>query len=373
VKKLPKISVREHRGKPHFRWYLKGRPRYRVIKDPLNIEMERIRLSADLLNGTPARIAEQRDKTLPDHIKDFHQDLMAAASPKQANQTRKRIEITVNEAGIKALSDITVAKVRTAISRLRCAVRNPKKKPEDYPLLSERSRHHYARAMKQFTRWLDHEGRLEDPLRKWKLKKVVEERCPRDRLQPEELTLLVRTAYASTRVIEGYSGRERAWLYLLASMTGLRRGELAVLNPSSFDLATRTVTVAAAYTKAKVMAVLPLNRSMIPDLQKWIAGIRGPLFPGLRSKRTRRMIHLDLLEAGLPYKTDVGSRCFHSLRNTYVSQLFDAGLTIDQVQRFARHSDVRLTMKYAKPRANEAALIDDIAYPGLTESMTKST
>jgi integrase len=85
------------------------------------------------------------------------------------------------------------------------------------------------------------------------------------------------------------------------------------------------------------------------------------------------MIALDLLEAALSYKTDVGSRCFHSLRNTYVSQLFDAGLTIDQVQRFARHSDVRLTMKYAKPRVNEGALIDDPDYPGLTESRTKST
>jgi integrase len=60
------------------------------------------------------------------------------------------------------------------------------------------------------------------------------------------------------------------------------------------------------------------------------------------------------------------SRCFHSLRNTYVSQLFDAGLTIDQVQRFARHSDVRPTTKYAKPKADEALLVDDLHYPGLT-------
>lgn len=178
--------------------------------------------------------------------------------------------------------------------------------------------------------------------------------------------MLVRTAYASPRVIEGFTGQERAWLYLLASMTGLRRGELAALEPSSFDLATRTVTVAAAYTKAKVTAVLPLTRVMIPDLQKWLAGVQGLLFPGLRDRRTRKMIELDLRMAGLPFRTDVGSRCFHALRNTYISQLFDAGLTIDQVQRFARHSDVRLTMKYAKPRTGEAALVDDLAYPGLT-------
>jgi len=366
MKKLPKITVCRHRKKPSFRWFVNGKAHYRVVKNPKNIEMEQIQLGAELLNGTTTKTAKQREKTLADHVEDFFQDLLTVATSKQAGIVRRRVESIVNEAGIKALSGITVAKVRTAINRLRCAVRNPKRKPEDYPFLSERSRHHYCRAAKQFTRWLDNEGRHDNPLRKWKLKKVVEERCPRDRLQPDELTALVRSTYTSPRVIEGFSGPERGWLYLLASMTGLRRGELAALEPSSFDLATRTVTVAAAYTKAKVTAVLPLNRAMIPDLQKWLAGVQGPLFPGLRDKRTRKMIKLDLEAAGLPFKTDVGSRCFHALRNTYVSQLFDAGLTIDQVQRFARHSDVRLTMKYAKPRVDEATLIDDLDYPGLT-------
>ncbi len=90
---------------------------------------------------------------------------------------------------------------------------------------------------------------------------------------------------------------------------------MAALVPASFNLANRTVTVAAAYTKAKITAVLPLNKAMIPDLQKWLAGVRGPLFPGLRDKRIRKMIKLDLEAAGLPFKTEVGSRCFHALRN----------------------------------------------------------
>jgi integrase len=367
MKKLPKITVCRHRDMPSFRWFVNGRARYRLIKNSKNIETERTQLGVELLNGTTKKVVEQQhQKTLADHIEDFYQDLLTVAAPKQAGTVRKRVESIVNEAKIKILADITVARVRTAINRLRCAVRNPKKKPEDYPLLSERSRHHYARAIKQFTRWLDYEERYKNPLRKWRLKKVVVERCPRDRLQPRELTLLVRTTYASPRIIEGFTGQERAWLYLLASMTGLRRGELAALEPSSFNLTTRTVTVPAAYTKAKVRAIQPINRSMIPDLRKWLAPIRGPLFPGLRDKRTRKMIKLDLEAAGLPFKTAVGSRCFHALRNTYISQLFDAGLTINQVQRCARHTDIRLTTKYDKPRADEASLVDDLNYPGLT-------
>jgi hypothetical protein len=61
--------------------------------------------------------------------------------------------------------------------------------------------------------------------------------------------------------------------------------------------------------------------------------IRGPLFPdSLRDKRTRKMMELDLKAAGLAFKTEVWSQCFHALRNTFISQLFDAGLTINQVQ-----------------------------------------
>ena len=90
MRTLPTISVCQHRDKPHFRWYQNGRPRYRVIRDVRNLETERIQLSAQLLNGTPAKISEQQHKSLEDHVEDFYQDLLATASPKQAAQTRKR-------------------------------------------------------------------------------------------------------------------------------------------------------------------------------------------------------------------------------------------------------------------------------------------
>lgn len=149
-------------------------------------------------------------------------------------------------------------------------------------------------------------------------------------------------------------------------MTGLRRSEIASLVPASFDIPARSVVVTAENTKAKKTAILPLTRKMLPDLEKWLCGKRGALFPGLAKKRTRKIIKLDLEAVGIPYKTEVGTRCFHALRNTYISQLFDAGLNIGQVQRRARHSDVRLTMKYAKPRADETDLVDRLEYPSLS-------
>ena len=183
---------------------------------------------------------------------------------------------------------------------------------------------------------------------------------------------MVAIARKSTRVIEGYDGPTRAWLYTLASMTGLRRGELATLTPKSFDWENSSVTVPAAYTKNKETAVLPLPRRLAADLEEWLAGKRGPIFENLRRKRTRKMIKADLEAAGLPYKTDVGTRCFHSLRNSYISSLFDAGCSVATVQRLARHSDVKMTMRYAKPRTDEWEVVNDLAYPLATQSTTQS-
>ncbi len=56
-------------------------------------------------------------------------------------------------------------------------------------------------------------------------------------------------------------GPERALLYRVAAETGLRAGELRSLTARSFALAgdAPTVTVAAAYSKNRREAVLPLK------------------------------------------------------------------------------------------------------------------
>lgn len=360
MQQLPKITVKMHKGKPHFRWYANGKPRYRKIKKPANEEQERIQLAAELMNPDSATT---KRKSLAENLQDWNADLLADTTPKNADMLLKRVRRILNEAGITRTQQVTVSKVRTAIHRLRCTPRKQKKKPEEYPLLSEQSRKHYARAIKQFTRWLLNEEQIDkDPLRKWQLRAVVEERNPRDRLQPDEIKKLIAKTRNSGRVVEGYEGPLRAWLYTLAVHTGLRRKELAALTPESFDLEAKTLVVPAAYTKAKKMAVQPLNSGLVASLEPWLAEKQGPLFPDLEIKRTRKMMQIDLKEAGIPMKTDVGTRCFHSLRNTYISALHDAGHSPALVQRLARHSDVRLTMKYGKPRSDEAGAVESLEF-----------
>jgi len=376
-----KIKVVSHRGADCLRVYIDGKPRYRVLRKDVSVERQIGALEAELeANG--GRLAPQKrkqqngaKKTIAQYINDdWYQDVLTEASVKHAGLTRLRAERTFEEAALTDIEKITLAKTRTALHRLRCSARDPKKKQEDYALLSEQSRKHYARCCKQFTAWLVREGHLKkDPLKGWKLKADVEERCRRDRLQPEELSELVQETRKSTRIVEDYDGVLRSWLYVLAAMTGLRRGELASLTPESFDWGGRTVVVEAAYTKDSKKAVQPLNKAMIPDLKKWVAGKSGILFPGLADKRTTKMMEVDLATAGLPFRTETGSRCFHCLRNTYISSLFDIGLSVAQVQRLARHKDVRQTMKYGKPKSDEQTLVDGLEYPGVEDPPQEPT
>lgn len=380
------ITIVKHRGKTSFRWYEGGKPRYRIVKDEQNAQAEEIQLRIDLQNGVTESMkreaekqrqteaAEQqrqeaaKHKTLADHIENFYQDI-ATDSPKHALLLRRRIERLFKAADIHTIEDISAAKLRTTIGRMRCCPQSPKKKPTDYPLLSSQSKRYYSKAARQFTKFLDDEGYVTDPLKRWKPKKYdkVVERHPRDRLQPEELEKLVKGTYISGRRVQGVDCCTRSWLYLLGSITGLRKGEIAVLTPKSFDLTARKIFVGAEDTKNGKEAKLPLPKAMVADLKKWLAGKRGLLFPGLAKKDAAKMIRRDLEALGIPFKTEVGERCFHAAtRNSYISALFDLGLPLAQIQRSARHSDIRTTLKYGKPKADEASFVDQLDYPGLT-------
>ncbi len=79
-------------------------------------------------------------------------------------------------------------------------------------------------------------------------------------------------------------GVNRAWLYLLASGTGLRANELGSLTPEHFDLDSEppTVQVAKRRTKNKKGGLQPLPSILIPSLRAWLAGQKATdkLWPG---------------------------------------------------------------------------------------------
>ncbi len=76
-------------------------------------------------------------------------------------------------------------------------------------------------------------------------------------------------------------------------------------------------------------------------------GLAGDLSTG---KDAAKFLQADMRDCGLPVRTPNGIRCFHSLRNTFISALFDQGVDIGTVQRLARHADPTMTLSYARTR-----------------------
>jgi hypothetical protein len=138
---------------------------------------------------------------------------------------------------------------------------------------------------------------------------------------------------------------------MISYMTGLRKGEVASLAPKSFDLDSDqpTVTVEARSSKHRKKDILPLHHDLVPQIREWTKGNGRdePLFPKLGKRKTWLMVKKDLERVGIPYRTDDGIADFHAAgRHTHITELLRNGATLPEARELARHSDVRMTMRY---------------------------
>ncbi len=149
-------------------------------------------------------------------------------------------------------------------------------------------------------------------------------------------------------------GETRAYLYLFALGTGLRKGELRGLTWADVDEERRTLTVRASITKSKKQTELPLRSDVADGLAEHRARVDGAglgtaphdaLFPG-RLFPTHGTVNADLKHARLDGEDDQGRIVdFHSLRVTMISRLSAAGVHPRTAQALARHSRLELTMR----------------------------
>jgi integrase len=158
-------------------------------------------------------------------------------------------------------------------------------------------------------------------------------------------------------------------IFLTASFTGLRLGELLELRWRELDFASSAVRVRANYSTGQVttpksgkLRSVPLA----PDVAEALArlgqrerftGDDDLVFPGvagvhLDGSALRRRYKHALVRAGLrPLR-------FHDLRHTFGTRMI-AHTDIRRVQEWMGHADVQTTMKYLHyaPRGDEAALV----------------
>ena len=163
--------------------------------------------------------------------------------------------------------------------------------------------------------------------------------------------MLVQSARQCGESIQCFTGEQRARIYILSYMTGLRRREIASLTPRSFCLDGNppTVTVEAACSKHRRTDVLPLNPELVQMLKKWLAGASedAVFFPKHARRRTWLMVKKDLERVGIAYETEQGIADFHAAgRHSHITGLIRSGARLTDVQKLARHSDVRMTMEY---------------------------
>jgi integrase len=295
-----------------------------------------------LIDPEQERLAESKQSALDELMKAFRESL-AEQTAQYILHTTSRLRKIVEGCGFKTLSEIEAESVGKFMRSLR---KSEKIGPRTY--------NHYLQAIDAFCNWCVATKRLiANPLAGVeRLNPDVDVRHKRRALTGKEFALLLKSARESGIRIQRFSGEQRARIYILSYMTGLRRRELGSLTPRSFDLAGNppTLTIEAANSKHRKKDVLPLHPELVELVREWTKGLEpaDKLFPKLDRRKTWLMVKKDLERVGIPYVNVDGIADFHAAgRHTHITELLRSGATLPEAQKLARHADIHMTMKYA--------------------------
>ena len=144
--------------------------------------------------------------------------------------------------------------------------------------------------------------------------------------------------------------RDRAIIVTVYSL-GLRRSELVQLDMEDLDLQANTVLVLGKGRSEKIKLTLPPQ--VKETLTAWI-NIRGdesgPLFTSCDRSRKGKKTRITSdgiyhLIRGLGELVGIKTRP-HGLRHAAITQALDSGADVRSVQRFSRHKDLRIVLRY---------------------------
>ena len=252
-----------------------------------------------------------------------------------------RVRRVIDGCGFSDLRSISQEKTRDFLRGLR-----------DNEDLGHKTYNHYLQAMDTFLNWCVRSNRLlSNPLKGLeRLNTEVDVRHQRRALTPDEVHRLIAAARNSGKFQQEMSPELRAKLYLFAYLTGLRKSEIASLHAKNFRLDENPprLLLSAVSSKHRKNDTLPLHPDLVAMLSEWLPLIGNDhLFPNLSKKRMAEVIQSDLKRAGIPYKTDEGIADFHAAgRHTYITQLIRSGASLPEAKELARHSEIKMTLRY---------------------------
>lgn len=297
-----------------------------------------------------------------DPLLDAFESSLGDNSEKHVKLTLTRIRRIIGGCKIEKLAEI-------GPERIQSFLREERKTKG----IGHRTYNHYLQAFDSFCNWCVATKRLlMNPIAGLeRLNVEVDVRHKRRALAPDEIGALVNSARESVELVQCFDGEQRARIYLIAYMTGLRRNEIASLTPRSFalDADPPTVTIEAKDSKHKKRDVLPLHPDLVAMVRGWMKGMKpgDALFPKLAGRRTWLMVKKDLERVGIAYENEDGIADFHAAgRHTHITELLRNGVSLPEAQKLARHSDIKMTMKYAHIGiADQAKAVANLPSPAL--------
>ena len=304
-----------------------------------------------LIDPEDERAAEKRNTPLSEHVDAFEQSLRRKdTTAKHVKLTMTRVRRIVDDASMETIGDIEPESVEEVLAEML-----------ESNEIGHKTYNHYLQAIDSFCNWMVPKRMNGNPLVGMeRLNTEMDIRHPRRALSADEFNALVVSARESDVSIQCFDGEERARIYLISYFTGLRRKEIGSLTPFSFDLVSEpaTVTVEAACSKHRRKDVLPLHPEFVAMLSDWLPDYEpdAVLFPKLGKRRTWLMVKKDLERVGIAYQTSEGIADFHAAgRHTHITGLLRGGVSLTEAKELARHSDVRMTMRYTHHGLNDQA------------------
>jgi integrase len=286
-------------------------------------------------------------KPLTGQIEEYIKVLKAKAYSKgYIRHTQSRLKKTIKDCRFTYFRDITKSAVEVYIGKL---IKDG---------ASATTAGHYLESIKSFLNWAEEDRRI---IRNSiaKMKKPDRDSIPKGVLNPEQFVKLIKATFEKNVLIGRNTGQERAILYVLAGMTGLRKKELLSLTWDdinlSMDANNAYIRTKACDAKNDKEARQPIPSFVVSLLTALKASIRPKLSDRVfisftESINTAELIRADLTAAEIDLIDKDGNEiCFHSLRNSYISFLANSNTPPKVVQKLARHSDPRLTFNtYAR-------------------------
>ena len=286
---------------------------------------EKSRESAHLIPSKKAREAAQTP--LKTHLARFLQELVTdGCVPRYVKGVETYISTLIQKCDWEYFKDVDAETFELWRQK-----QNHSKQPKT---LNE-----YLVAARAFCKWAVRLGYIKDnPLAQVKVVRVEGRQKKRDKrtFTPDEFRKLLAVA------------GKRAGLYLMAGLTGLRRGELKQLlwGDVKLDGENLAVRIRASISKNHRETDLPLHPDLVAALRKMRPEAWQPdqkvfvrLYPGYKR------FYADLKAAGIDYADrGEGRLTFHSFRHTFCTQLAMIGGISERVRReLLRHQNPELT------------------------------